>query len=274
MKTALITGSTDGIGKETALSLAKDGYQIHVIGRSVKKGEKVIRNLKEVNPEGKHRLFIFDLSDIKSNIDFLEQYKKEHDTLDFLMLNANPFPKKNERVGNGYDLIFMVGYISRYIFSVMLNEMLSNTEGSRVMHIGDVGSRDELRFDKMKNANHGLMKAISIPYTGSAYLAYYYNRLNITKVPHEYMGPGGVNTNQIKRASFLIRFLSKFAGTIEPSEMGDIVKNHLKNVTSDKCGGKFYYRNKEKEANKKLRNNEVKFKELMKFSEELTEIKW
>lgn len=110
---------------------------------------------------------------------------------------------------NGYDLIFMVGYISRYIFSVMLNETLENTKNSRVMHIGELKSKDELLFDEMKNTNKKLRKTISIPYTASAYLAYYYNRLGITKVPHEYMGPGATNTNAMKQMVLFIKFLSK-----------------------------------------------------------------
>lgn len=64
MKVALITGITDGIGKATALALAKAGWEVHGTGRSNEKAEAVLTSLKSLNPHGVHQVFCFDLSDI------------------------------------------------------------------------------------------------------------------------------------------------------------------------------------------------------------------
>ena len=49
-KTILITGSTDGIGKELALSLANKNYQLILHGRNEDKGLKVLREIRKINP--------------------------------------------------------------------------------------------------------------------------------------------------------------------------------------------------------------------------------
>ena len=44
-RTCLITGATDGIGKEAAIEMAKNGYNLILIGRSKEKGEKVTKEI-------------------------------------------------------------------------------------------------------------------------------------------------------------------------------------------------------------------------------------
>jgi len=46
MKTILITGSTDGIGKLTALKFAKEGNTVYIHGRSEAKVEAVVTEIK------------------------------------------------------------------------------------------------------------------------------------------------------------------------------------------------------------------------------------
>ena len=44
--TSLITGATDGIGKEAAIELAKKGCNLILIGRSKEKGDKVVEEIR------------------------------------------------------------------------------------------------------------------------------------------------------------------------------------------------------------------------------------
>jgi NAD(P)-dependent dehydrogenase (short-subunit alcohol dehydrogenase family) len=70
-KIALITGSTDGIGKATAIELAKVGYTVHIHGLNAERGRKVLETLRHINANKDHKLFLVDLSTINFNKQFL-----------------------------------------------------------------------------------------------------------------------------------------------------------------------------------------------------------
>ena len=48
-KTLFITGSTDGIGKLTAIKLAKEGHEIYLHGRNSEKLARVIAEIKSLS---------------------------------------------------------------------------------------------------------------------------------------------------------------------------------------------------------------------------------
>jgi len=60
----LITGSTDGIGKQTALDLARMGAWVLLHGRNWQKGEAAKKDIREKSGNDKIDLFIADLSSI------------------------------------------------------------------------------------------------------------------------------------------------------------------------------------------------------------------
>ena len=273
MKTALITGATDGIGKSTALALAKQGWQIEGTGRSQHKADQVLAELKRLNPDSQHAFHCFDLADVQANRTFLEAFKRRHKTLDFLLLNANPLPKKGELNAQGYDPLFMTGFVSRYMFSIELDELLRQSDNSRVMHIAQIRSRGAVNFGKLKNRHLGGMRTMFYTYAASGFMAKYVGQLGLTSVPHLVLDPGTVDTGQVKAMGPILRFLAQLYDLVSPEELAGFIADHLQQIPAHQAAGQLFYRDQLKNMAGKL-NDPASFNKLMAIGEELSGVRW
>ncbi|MBE4908565.1 3-ketoacyl-ACP reductase [Bacillus luteolus] len=85
-KTALITGAGRGIGRATALALAKEGVNIGLIGRTMENLEKVASELNEYNVEVSAA--VGDVADLDSITNAVEHIKEDLGSIDILINNA------------------------------------------------------------------------------------------------------------------------------------------------------------------------------------------
>lgn len=83
-KIALVTGSTDGVGKLTAVELAKAGSNVIIHGRNKEKAIQVHNELKKINPECHHKILICDFNEPQQITNKFSLIKK----LDILINNA------------------------------------------------------------------------------------------------------------------------------------------------------------------------------------------
>jgi short-subunit dehydrogenase len=272
MKTALITGSTDGIGRALAISMAKRGYSIHILGIGEEKGKDVLVQLQKVNPKGKHELFLVDLSTIKSNKEFIDMYNEKYDTLDLLVLNANAMFKEARVNVDGVDMGFMIGYLSRYMFSIGLDKIMKNTKNSRVLHIGGATLVKPIRFDKLSNPDYKGSASTYMGFMANNLFVQFANKKGLTEVPYEFMEPGIVNTNTVKNQNVLVRIISKLMGMIEPEESGERIAMYLEDSQSN--GGAFYNLGKRKSPKAVVQNGEDEFMKVLDYSAAITGFKF
>jgi len=86
-KTALITGSTSGIGRATALKLARNSIRVVVSGRDTQRGQEVV---EQIRSEGNDAHFVrADLRDAQSAVELAAKATEiAGGTLDILVNNA------------------------------------------------------------------------------------------------------------------------------------------------------------------------------------------
>lgn len=135
MKTILITGSTDGIGKLAALKLAKDGNEIYLHGRDSKKLESVISEIKTKSNNDKIKGFIADLSDLNAVKQLAEQITNDVSKIDVLINNAGIFKSPKDITKDGLDIRFAVNYFAPFILTKRLLPLIHRGTESRIINL-------------------------------------------------------------------------------------------------------------------------------------------
>ena len=87
-KIILITGATDGIGKATAIALAKKGHTIIVHGRSREKAENVRKQIQTETGNNQIEILIADLLSLMDVRRAVAEFKEKHGRLDVLINNT------------------------------------------------------------------------------------------------------------------------------------------------------------------------------------------
>lgn len=125
-KIILITGSTDGIGLETAKMLVADGHHVIVHGRNEAKVQNVEQSLIEMNA-GKVESIVADLSSVKAVKQMVAEVAERFGKLDVIINNAGVFATPNSRTQEGLDVRFAVNTIAPYMLTKELLPLLGNT---------------------------------------------------------------------------------------------------------------------------------------------------
>lgn len=123
-KTILITGSTDGIGLETARMLVSQGHHVLLHGRNPAKLAEVERTLSEVSGEGRVESYLADLSRLSDVEALAKSVAESHTSLDVLINNAGVFKTPEPITQDGLDVRFAVNTIAPYLLTQRLMPLL------------------------------------------------------------------------------------------------------------------------------------------------------
>lgn len=132
-KTILITGSTDGIGLETAKALAALKHNVLIHGRSEAKLSEAQRQVAEHADGGQVETYRADLSTTQDVLALAGEVKASHNRLDAIINNAGVFNVPEPRASNGLDVRFMVNTIGPYLLTRELMPLLD--KHSRVINL-------------------------------------------------------------------------------------------------------------------------------------------
>ncbi len=134
-KTILITGSTDGIGKLTAIKLAGDGHIVYLHGRSSEKLAAAVSEVKSITNSENIDGFVADFSDPDGVKQMADQIKKDLPKLDILINNAGVFKSAEALNRKGMDMRFAVNYFAPFILTNELIPLLNKGSESRVINL-------------------------------------------------------------------------------------------------------------------------------------------
>ncbi len=119
-KKILITGATDGIGLEAAFTLAAQGHNVMLHGRSEEKLTHAKNRILASHEEARIETYLADLSRLADVKTFAKNVLENHSSLDVLINNAGILKTTDTITEDGLDIRFAVNTIAPYLLTRQL----------------------------------------------------------------------------------------------------------------------------------------------------------
>ena len=134
-KTVVVTGATDGIGKVTALELARMGARLGLVGRNPEKTMAVAEELRQMSGNANIDPWVADLSLMGQTRRLAEELKQRYDRLDVLVNNAGAFNASRVETSEGLEMTFALNHMSYMILTLELLALLKASAPSRIVNV-------------------------------------------------------------------------------------------------------------------------------------------
>lgn len=205
----IVTGANAGIGKETALDLAKRGAKVYMACRDFKRCETARLEIVEQsnNPNVFNRTL--DLGSLDSIRRFAKDFIAEESRLDVLVNNAGLMGPRRLTV-DGFEMLMGVNHMGHFLLTNLLLDLLKSSAPSRIVVVSSMAhkmgklKRDDLNSEKSykefsayahsKLANMLFMRELS-------------RRLKGTQVTVNAVHPGAVKTDISKDSSMILALM-------------------------------------------------------------------
>ncbi|MGA2664483.1 MAG: SDR family oxidoreductase [Nitrososphaerales archaeon] len=205
-KTCMITGSNSGIGKATAVALARMGASIVMVCRDGTRGEAARAEIAASSgaKDADVVLMVADLASLDSVRALATQFLGTGRRLDVLINNAGLILGKRTVTGDGLETTFAVNYLSHFLLTNLLLEKIKAAAPSRIINVSSSASDsghmhfDDLQLERGYSAikAYGQSKLAQILFTRE--LA---RKLQGTGVTVNAVHPGVVATNWGRRST-------------------------------------------------------------------------
>lgn len=149
-KVVFITGSTDGIGKQTAIDLSNAGYKVLIHGRNLKKVRNTVDELKS-KYNSKAEGFVADFSSLNEVKKLANELLKKFECIDVLINNAGVYMKQKTITIDGYESTFQINHLSHFLLTNLLLPQIIKSNDGRIINVSSIAHNNaELDF---KNLN-------------------------------------------------------------------------------------------------------------------------
>jgi NAD(P)-dependent dehydrogenase (short-subunit alcohol dehydrogenase family) len=140
-KTALVTGSTDGVGRVVAERLGKMGARVLVHGRDRARGERVVGDIRAGG--GAADFLAADLASLADVRRFVDAVRASTDRIDILINNAGIGSAGGGRraSADGHELRFAVNYLAGFLLSYLLLSLVKQSAPARIVNVASAGQQ-------------------------------------------------------------------------------------------------------------------------------------
>jgi NAD(P)-dependent dehydrogenase (short-subunit alcohol dehydrogenase family) len=260
--TVLVSGATDGIGKQTAMELAMAEYHVIVHGKDIDRVENTTDQLKKTSKNNDIEGFASNFESLKDVSVLADKIKDKYDKLDVLINNAGIFQKERETTVDGFEKTFQVNHLSHFLLTNLLLDLIRKSEKGKIINVASMVHATAIDFENLQGEqNFEGSEAYALSKLCNVLFTYKLDRiLDKENVSVNCLHPGVINTKLLR---------SNWGG------IGGSVKEGAENVLYvatyeeiDYVSGK-YFVNKMPQSSATITYEEDKQDKLWKVSEEM-----
>jgi NAD(P)-dependent dehydrogenase (short-subunit alcohol dehydrogenase family) len=154
----IVTGSSSGIGYETARVLANKQASVIIAVRNLDKGNKALAKIIQQNKDADVQVMELDLANLASVKSFAENFHKNYSRLDLLINNAGVMIPPYAKTTDGFELQFGTNHLGHFALTGQLLKLLISTQGSRIVNVSSGAHNfgkidfDDLNWEKRNYA--------------------------------------------------------------------------------------------------------------------------
>ena len=273
-KVCLVTGSTSGIGKATAMGLAKLGATVILTGR---KGSTLFKDREDIqNESGNDAVHALecDLASLSSVRSLAVSVKQNFSQLDVLINNAGSFQSTQVLTVDGHEMQFAVNHLAHFLLTNLLLPSLKAAPQGRIVNVSSgFHYRGKIHFDDLSLKSYdGLVAYAQSKLANVLFSAELARRIKDTNVTSNSLHPGRIATNMGDKNAkgfygWIWNVVKPFLNTPEKG-----AKTSIYVATSPdliKMSGKYFAKSRQKEPSRSSKNEELA-KRLWDVSAEMT----
>lgn len=244
-KIILITGSTDGIGKQTALELANAGHKVIIHGRNEKRALETVNEIKSLVNNASLDSVVADFSSTAEIERMAQEIKSKYSSLDVLINNAGVFLNKRMTNDKNIELTFMINHLAHFFLTYLLIDLLKKSSDARIINVSSI-AHESADFDEnniMLEKNYSGYTAYANSKLYNLWFTYALNRrLENLNVKVYALHPGVIST-KLLHAGFRITGSPLSVGAETPVYLA--TSDEVKNLS-----GKYFVKKKPAKSSK------------------------
>jgi NAD(P)-dependent dehydrogenase (short-subunit alcohol dehydrogenase family) len=197
-KVCLVTGASSGIGKETAVELAKLGATVVAVSRDRVRGEAALAEIRSRSGNPTVELLLGDLG-VQSGVRRVAaDFREKHDHLHVLVNNAGAAFPDRKLTADGIERTFALNHMGYFLLTDLLLDLLKGSAPARIVNVASVGHKQwrKAEFDPKHEQGFSTFSAYAQSKLANIlFTAELGRRLQGTGVTVNCLHPGGVATN-------------------------------------------------------------------------------
>jgi len=275
-KVCLITGGNSGIGKATALGLAKLNATVVIVSRDKDKGEAALIEIRAKSSNRNLDAMTADLSSQDSVRELAHDFKSRYKKLNVLINNAGIFLPRRVQTVDGLEATLATNHLGHFLLTNLLIDVLKASAPSRIInvtssaHYGTEIDFEDLQSEKKYSGYHAYSQSKLANVLFTHQLA---KQLEGTGVTANSLHPGVVRTGFGKDQRGLMSILVTVGRPfmISPEHAAKALIYLATSPDMEGVTGKFYSRGKEGRSSTQS-YDEASAERLWKVSAELTKL--